>query len=152
MIKRICILFLLVINASNLFAAGTKTTTSRLVYQLDFVEHRDGCYVLTNHKHYEGIGYRSTTGHSVEPTHYNDNRYVNSEIQHFKNEIHRLSAVTEERQNEVFKNKRIGGWYYVYRISKENFFYSGNPLVRGDYSANIPLYHYRIWRVDIIEK
>ena len=141
----ILVLLTMLIIPARMQAAST---TSKLVFKLDFVEHNDGCLVLSGQNHYiDSVpGYRTNSSFgSSSPIHRNDNKYLLSRIDYFNNEIRRLNAVTEDNQNSAFSKTQPGGWYYVYRVSID--------YIQGRYAENksatrIPLYHYRIWKVN----
>lgn len=146
--RKLIMLLALMFCVVNTFAK----TKSKVVYSLKFIECKDGCCLFLGNEHYSGIGARTLHYGNQSPVHCNNNRSINSEIDYFWSEVNRLDAVDEDNQNYAYSRTRAGGWYYVYRVSKESYRYYGNPSVRGDYDANVPLYKYIIWRVDVISK
>lgn len=141
-------IFLLIGLSASVYAK----TSSRVVYSLKFIECKDGCCLYLGNEHYSGIGSRTSHYGNQSPTHCNNNRSINSEIDYFWSEVNRLDAVDEDNESYAYSRTRVGSWYYVYRVSKGSYHYIGNPLIRGDYDANVPLYKYILWRVDVLSK
>lgn len=142
-------------NMSKTTQQTYKTSSSTQVFNLGVMEYSDGCLLSTqtNTRHYDLSSYDSSSY-----IHRNDNKYVNSEIRHFENEVARLAAVPANDQDTAFKNTRPGSWYFTYQIQRSNYWdpgYAGR-ITNSSYGSrasipaeNVPVYYYQIYKVDV---
>ncbi|GHV89383.1 hypothetical protein AGMMS50267_17430 [Spirochaetia bacterium] len=121
-----------------------KTSDSRLVSLIAFVEYNDGCLHLVDggsgKAHYE---YDTYYGYYIHNT--NDNAFVKTAVNKFNGEGQRLKAVDSSERQASFQKSKIGDWYYIYEIKDMP------QNVRGyDGRYETCVYHgYAIYRIDI---
>lgn len=133
-----------------------KTSNSTLVFNLGVKKYSDGCLLAThtNTRHYDLSSYDSSSY-----IHKNDNKYVNSEIRHFENEVSRLAAVPVNNQDTAFKNTSPGSWYFTYQIQRGSNYYDPGHIGRRTNSSyesresipseSVPVYYYQIYKIDV---
>jgi hypothetical protein len=124
-----------------------KKTTSRAIFNLDYIEFNDGCLVLSEKYSHKDL---------MSGRHRNDNAIIIAEINRFNSEIRRLNPVSENDIQEIFNltnRTEIGSWYFVYRLDQRYGNKMFPPGMGGVMrSESCVTYSLAIWRVDVVRR